>query len=97
MWNSEVTFEIEGENGTRITCTTLAALEKIVEKTKKEFEKNEATPETIMLPFEFIIGSLFPGSYEAVKDTMTRQYIEGYKAGFEEGLKTDDKNEEVLR
>lgn len=90
MWNSEITYEIEGENGTRITCTTLATLEKIVERTKKDFEEKDATPETIMLPFEFIIGSLFPSSYNSIKDMMTKQYIEGYQAGFEEGLKSEE-------
>ena len=38
-----------------------------------------------MLPFEFIIGSLFPSSYNAVKDAMMQQYIEGYNKGYEEG------------
>lgn len=84
MWNKEVTYEIEGENGVRITCTTLAALERIVEKTKKDFENTEAAAEEIMLPFEFIIGSLFPASYNAIKDVMTQQYIEGYQAGLNE-------------
>ena len=42
-----------------------------------------------MLPFEFIIGSLFPTSYNAIKDIMTKQYIEGYQAGFEEGFNTN--------
>lgn len=88
MWNNEITYEIEGENGTRITCTTLSHLEKIVEKTKRDFENQDTSPEYIMLPFEFIIGSLFPTSYNAIKDIMTKQYIEGYQAGFEEGLNT---------
>lgn len=87
MWNSEITYEIEGENGTRITCTTLATLEKIAERIKKDFEEKDATSETIMLPFEFIIGSLFPNSYNDIKDAMTQQYIEGYQIGFEDGLK----------
>lgn len=85
MWNSEITYEIESENGTRITCTTLAALESIVEKTKRDFENTEATAGEIMLPFEFIIGSLFPTSYNAIKDLMTQQYIEGYKEGLKDG------------
>ena len=84
MWNSEITYEIEGENGTRITCTTLATLERIVEKTKKDFESTDTAPDTIMLPFEFIIGSLFPSSYDAIKNAMTQQYIEGYQAGMAE-------------
>lgn len=89
MWNDNVTYEVEGENGTRITCTTLATLERIVEKTKKDFENQDAYPENIMLPFEFIIGSLFPNSYQSIKDAMTKQYIEGYQEGFEEGLNTE--------
>ena len=87
MWNSEITYEIEGENGTRITCTSLATLEKIVEKIKKDFEREGVTPETIMLPFEFIIGSLFPTCYNEIKDSMTKQYIEGYNNGFNEKIK----------
>ena len=43
-----------------------------------------------MLPFEFIVGSLFPSSYNSIKDMMTKQYIEGYQAGFEEGLKSEE-------
>lgn len=88
MWNGEITYEIQGENGTRITCTTLATLEKIVQRVGKDFKNTEATSETIMLPFEFIIGSLFPNSYNDIKDMMTKQYIEGYEAGFKEGLET---------
>ena len=87
MWNSEITYEIEGENGTRITCTTLATLEKLVERTKKDFEKDGSTSEQIMLPFEFIIGSLFPTSYNAIKDAMTQQFIDGYNSGYENGFK----------
>ena len=86
MWNSKITYEIEGEDGTRITCTTLATLEKMVERVKKDFEHEEATSETIMLPFEFIIGSLFPNSYNSLKDAMSKQFIEGYETGFSEGL-----------
>ena len=76
MWNSEITYEIEGENGTRITCTTLGALDRLVNRVRKDFEDTE--DEQIMLPFEFIIGSLFPSCYNSIKETMTQQYIEGY-------------------
>ena len=93
MWNNEITYEIEGENGARITCTTLASLERIVEKTKRDFENQDISPEYIMLPFEFIIGSLFPASYNAIKDMMTKQYVEGYQIGFEEGLNTNKMEE----
>lgn len=84
MWNPEITYEIEGEDGARITCTTLASLNKIAEKVRKDFSK-DFKDEEIMLPFEFIIGSLFPVSYEAIKEVMTQQYIAGYNAGIEEG------------
>ena len=83
MWNSEITYEIEGENGARITCTTLGTLERLVEKTKRDFENRDVTTEEIMIHFEFIIGSLFPSSYDAIKEVMTQQYIEGYNAGSE--------------
>lgn len=96
MWNDNVTYEIEGEDGTRITCTTLATLEKIVEKTKKDFEETETYSENVMLPFEFIIGSLFPDAYNKIKDAMSRQYIEGYQAGFNEGLEQILTNKEEV-
>ena len=84
MWNPEITYEINNEDGARITCTTLASLDKIVKKVRTDFFflfKNEE----IMLPFEVIIGSLFPSSYNAIKDAMMQQYIEGYNKGYEEG------------
>jgi hypothetical protein len=84
MWNPEVTYEIDNEDGARITCTTLASLDKIVKKVRTDFSE-EIKNEEIMLPFEFIIGSLFPSSYDAIKDVMTQQYIEGYNKGYEEG------------
>ena len=61
-----------------------ASLDKIVKKVRTDFSE-EIKNEEIMLPFEFIIGSLFPSSYNAVKDVMTQQYIEGYNKGYEEG------------
>ena len=86
MWNSEITYEINGEDGTRITCTTLENLNKLCEKVRADFD--EKTEEAhIMLPFEFIIGSLFPASYTAIKDAMTQQFIDGYNSGCEEGSK----------
>lgn len=85
MWNDNINYEIEGENGTRITCTSLAALEGLVERLKKDVETNNTYSENMMLPFEFIIGSLFPASFEAVKDAMTQQYIDGYNKGYEDG------------
>ena len=84
MWNPEITYEINNEDGARITCTTLASLDKIVKKVRTDFSE-EIKNEEIMLPFEFIIGSLFPSSYDAIKDTMMQQYIEGYNKGYEEG------------
>ena len=84
MWNPEITYEINNEDGARITCTTLASLDKIVKKVRTDFSE-EIKNEEIMLPFEFIIGSLFPSSYNAIKDIMTQQYIEGYNKGYEEG------------
>lgn len=84
MWNPEITYEINNEDGARITCTTLASLDKIVKKVRTDFSE-EIKNEEIMLPFEFIIGSLFPSSYDAIKDVMTQQYIEGYNKGYEEG------------
>ena len=84
MWNPEITYEINNEDGARITCTTLASLDKIIKKVRTDFSE-EIKNEEIMLPFEFIIGSLFPSSYNAVKDVMTQQYIEGYNKGYEEG------------
>ena len=84
MWNPEITYEINNEDGARITCTTLASLDKIVKKVRTNFSE-EIKNEEIMLPFEFIIGSLFPSSYDAIKDVMTQQYIEGYNKGYEEG------------
>ena len=84
MWNPEITYEIDNKDGARITCTTLASLDKIVKKVRTDFSE-EIKNEEIMLPFEFIIGSLFPSSYNAIKDAMMQQYIEGYNKGYEEG------------
>ena len=84
MWNPEITYEINNEDGARITCTTLAALNKLTERIRKDFHEY-MNDEEILLPFEFIIGSLFPSSYDAIKDAMMQQYIEGYNKGYEEG------------
>ena len=86
MWNPELTYVIDGEDGTRITCTTLETVVKMCERIRKDFPE-ETTSDTIMLPFEFIIGSLFPASYNSIKEMMTQQYIEGYKNGHENGYK----------
>ena len=86
MWNPEITYEIEGEDGTRISCTTLASLDKIVKKVRTDFPEDTKNEE-IMLPFEFIIGSLFPTSYNAIKDAMTQQFIDGYNSGYENGFR----------
>lgn len=86
MWNSDITYNINTEDGTRITCTTLAALNKLAEKTRKDIHEH-MTDEEILLPFEFIIGSLFPTSYNAIKDAMTQQFIDGYNSGYENGFK----------
>lgn len=86
MWNSEVNYEISAEDGARISCTTLEAVTKMVEKVRKDFPE-ENLSENIMLSFEFIVGSLFPSSLESLKEIMTRQYIEGYNAGLKENEK----------
>ena len=86
MWNSDITCNINAEDGTRITCTTLASLDKIVKKVRADFPEDTKNEE-IMLPFEFIIGSLFPTSYNAIKDAMTQQFIDGYNSGYENGFK----------
>ena len=84
MWNPEITYEINNEDGARITCTSRASLDKIIKKVRTDCSE-EIKNEEIMLPFEFIIGSLFPSSYNAIKDAMMQQYIEGYNKGYEEG------------
>lgn len=86
MWNSNITYEINTKDGARIACTTLASLNKLAERVRKDFSE-ETKDEEIMLPFEFIIGSLFPTSYNAIKDSMTQQFIDGYNNGYEEGRK----------
>lgn len=89
MWNDNITYDIESEDGVRLTCVTLSTLEKMIEKVKKDFG-DQNTSDTILLPFEFIIGSLFPESYNQMKALITNQYIEGYNAGFEEGSREED-------
>ena len=81
MWNDAITYDMEAEDGTRITCTSLGAIERLVERIQRDFKDTNSTADEIMLPFEFIIGSLFPNSYNAIKDAMAMQYIEGFKAG----------------
>ena len=56
----------------------------LTERIRKDFHEH-MNDEEILLPFEFIIGSLFPSSYDAIKDAMMQQYIEGYNKGYEEG------------
>lgn len=84
MWNPEITYEINGEDGVRITCTTLGAINRMAEQVRRDFNE-DTSDEEILLPFEFIIGSLFPASYGAIKDTLTYQYIEGHNKGYTEG------------
>ena len=74
MWNNEITYEIEGENGTRITCTSFSALKKLTERLEKDLQQDAET----LLPFEFIIGSLFPNCYNDIKDFATKQFLDGY-------------------
>ena len=78
MWNKEINYEIEGEDGTRITCVSLQTLENMVKRLQKDFDG--APSEQILIPFEFVIGSLFPNAYNNIKDAMSQQYIEGYNA-----------------
>lgn len=96
MWNDNVTYEIEGENGTRITCTSLGALKRVVARIERDYENQEIDIETIMIPLEFVIGSLFPNTYNSMKDLMTQQYIDGYQMGFEDGLKKNGNWEEMV-
>lgn len=86
MWNSEITYDINTEDGARITCTTLEIIKKLADKVRQDFP-DETLDSEILLPFEFIIGSLFPISYNAIKDAMTQQFIDGYNSGYENGFK----------
>lgn len=79
MWNEAINYDIEGKDGTRLTCVNLASIEKMVDRLHKDFEGRDS--KEVLLPFEFIIGSLFPESYSKLKEVMTLQYIEGYNAG----------------
>lgn len=90
MWNPEITYEINGEDGVRITCTTLGAINRMAEQVRRDFNE-DISDEEILLPFEFIIGSLFPASYKDIKDTLTYQYIEGYNKGYTEGYQDGTK------
>lgn len=78
MWNKEITYEIQGEDGVRITCTSLQSIERMTKRLQKDFP--EIPSEQVMVPFEFIIGTLFPNCYNSIKETMAKQYIEGYNA-----------------
>ena len=87
MWNNEVNYELEGKDGTRITCTTLQVIKNLVSRIERDYEETNQSSENIMLPFEFIIGSLFPNCYNNIKDTITQSYIEGYAAGVSNTMK----------
>lgn len=89
-WNSAVNYEIEGTDGTRITCVPLSAIESLIERVKKDYKEMGHTENEIMLPFEFIIGSLFPNAFNNIKETMTQEYIAGFHEGVEEGLKNKE-------
>lgn len=82
MWNDNVNYETNN----RVDQVTFATLKKIVEKLNEAFKDTD--PSEVIIPFEFIIGSLFPHSYENIKNTLTQQYIEGYNQG-----KKENKNE----
>lgn len=81
MWNSNINYEINMEDGYRISTVPLTVLKSLINKVEKDLED---TNEEILLPFEFIIGSLFPEAFSSMKDAMTKQYIEGYNKGFED-------------
>jgi hypothetical protein len=89
-WNDAVNYEIEGEGGVRITCVPLSSVESLVERIKKDYEAMGHTEKEIMLPFEFIIGSLFPNAFNNIKETMTQEYIAGFQDGVAEGLKNKE-------
>ena len=91
MWNPEITYEINGEDGARITCTTLGAINRMSERLRQDFHEH-LSDEEILLPFEFIIGTLFPDCYNSIKEAMTLQYIEGYNSAKKEGT-----NDEAVR
>ena len=78
MWNDNVNYETDN----RIDKASLITLRKIVEKLNDAFKDDE--PSEVIIPFEFIIGSLFPHSYENIKNVLTQQYIEGYNQGKKE-------------
>lgn len=79
MWNHEIDFT----DNSRISFTNLGFLKRLVAKIEEDLPE-EVLQTEVLIPFEFIIGSLFPTSYEAIKNAMTQQYIEGYNCGKKE-------------
>ena len=77
MWNEEVTLEEKN----RIDYTNLAVIVKIADKLKEAYPEKKL--EEIIIPFEFIIGSMFPQAYQNIKNTITQSYIEGFNKGRE--------------
>lgn len=81
MWNNEINLEVE--EGTRITAAPLSQIKKIVNKIEAFCEEQNVEEDTMLVPFEYVIGSLFPNSYSAMKEMMLNQYREGFNDGRE--------------
>lgn len=83
MNNKKTEFEMKDENGNSLICTTLEHLVQITEKLKRDCPKSKKREDTF-IPFEFVIGSLFPTAYKNIKDAMAKEYIKGYQAAVKE-------------
>ena len=68
------------ENVTKVPSVTLSEIEKLLKRVREVSEDRE-----VEISFEFIIGSLFPTSWNNIQEALSQQYIEGYRAGYRDG------------
>lgn len=74
---------VDGANVTneyKIDSTNLALLNRLIKILNKQYEDIEDLS-TIEISFEFIIGSLFPDSWNRILETINEAYTKGFIAG----------------
>lgn len=72
----------------KIDTVKYSRYKKCLDSIERNFKGTPRKIEDIDISFEYVIGSLFPKSYQNIKDLLTERYIEGYNEGKKE-LQTD--------
>ena len=69
--------------------TDLETVKKMIQVFEKRLDKEvkpeeRPTDKEITIPFEYIIGSLFPKVYDNIMQTLSLKFAEGYSQGYKD-------------